>query len=121
MKIKLAKSSLIALTFVWVIFGFQLHAYAMGMGKNPIQKLGRGVIYVVAAPLQLPKEIIQTAAEAEPVWLAPWKGFAEGAGTGLYAAGRQGIAGIWDIFTFWTPAGRNWGPLFDSNSLFPEV
>ena len=121
MQTKLAKSSFIVVALMLVIFGFQPRTYAMEVGKGPIQKLGRGVIYVVATPFQLPKEIIQTAAEAEPVWLAPWKGFAEGAGTGLYAAGRQGIAGIWDIFTFWTPAGRNWGPLFDSNSLFPEV
>lgn len=90
------------------------------VGKGPAQKLARGVVYLVSSPFQLPKEIIQTAAEADPVWLAPWKGFAQGAGTGLYQMGRQGIAGFWDIFTFCTPAGRDWEPLYKT-SLFPEV
>ncbi|MBI4372586.1 MAG: hypothetical protein HY585_02515, partial [Candidatus Omnitrophica bacterium] len=79
------------------------------------------VVYIVASPFQLPKEIIQTAAEADPVWLAPWKGFAQGGGAGLYQMGRQGIAGFWDLFTFWTPAERDWEPLYETSSLVPEV
>ncbi len=91
------------------------------LGKGPAQKLARGVVYIVASPFQLPKEIIQTAAEADPVWLAPWKGFAQGGGAGLYQMGRQGIAGFWDLFTFWTPAERDWEPLYETSSLVPEV
>ena len=91
------------------------------IGKGPVQKLGRGIFYIIASPFQLPKEIIQKAADADPVYLVAWKGMAEGTGSGLYQAGRQAIAGFWDMFTFCTPAGRNWGPLFESSSLFPEV
>ncbi len=98
----------------------QSQVYA-DIGKGPVQKLARGVFYIVASPFQLPKEIIQKAGEADQVYLAALKGVAEGSGSGVYQAGRQIIAGFWDIFTFWTPAGRNWGPLFESASLFPEV
>ncbi|MBI4367983.1 MAG: hypothetical protein HY588_01170, partial [Candidatus Omnitrophica bacterium] len=111
MQTKLVKSSLVVLALMLVVCGFQLQAYAMEVGRGPIQKLGRGIIYLVASPFQIPKEIIQKAAEADPIYLAAWKGFAEGTGSGLYQAGRQGVAGFWDLFTFYTPAGRDWGPL----------
>lgn len=88
--------------------------------KGPVYKFARGITYIVASPFQLPKEIIQVASEEESPWIAPWKGMSQGAGSGLYQMGRQGIAGIWDLFTFWTPADRDWKSLFDT-SLFPEV
>ena len=93
----------------------------LSKGKGPAQKLARGITHVIASPFQIPKEVIQAAAEADPVWLAPWRGFATGGGSGLYHMGRQGVSGLWDIFTFWTPAARNWGPLFEPSSLVPEV
>ena len=96
------------------------HAYA-DIGKGPVQKLGRGIFYIVASPFQIPKEIIQKAADADPVYLVALKGGFEGFGSGLYQTGRQMIAGFWDIFTFPTPAGRNWAPLFESSSLVPEI
>ena len=99
---------------------FQSEAQA-SIGKGPVQKLARGIVYLVASPFQLPKEVIQIAAQSEHFYLAPFKGVTAGAGSGLYNTGRQVIAGFWDIFTFWTPAGRDWGPLYESVSLFPEV
>ena len=96
-------------------------AQAADWKKGPVQKLARGFTHVVASPFQIPKEVIQATGEAEPVWFAPWKGFAAGGGSGLYHMGRQGVSGLWDIFTFWTPAGRDWAPLFESSTLFPEI
>jgi len=107
--------------FCFLFSGFsQSQAYA-DIGKGPAQKLARGFFYIVASPFQLPKEVIQKAAEADHIYLAAWKGFAEGGGSGAYQAGRQIMAGLWDILTFWTPVGRNWDPLFERASLFPEV
>ena len=95
-------------------------AYA-ALDKGPAQKFGRGLTYIVASGFQIPKEIIQTAGEAEPTWLAPWNGMTIGLGSGLYHAGRQLISGFWDLFTFWTPAGRDWAPLFERESFVPKV
>lgn len=110
----------LALSFLFVFSHFTPTAYA-ATDKGPVQKLGRGLVHLIASPFQLPKEIIETTGEAETVWLAPWKGMSEGAGKGLYQWGRQGLSGLVDIFTFWTPAGRDWGPIFEPVSLFPEV
>ena len=91
------------------------------IGKGPVQKLARGVVHVVSFPLQLPKQIIETAAQAEPAWMATWEGVTAGTGKGFYYAGRQLVSGFVDIFTFPTAAGRDWAPIFESSSLFPEV
>ena len=100
---------------------FQPAAQAAGFGKGPGQKFVRGITYLVTAPFRLPKEMIQTAAESEPVYLAPWRAISVGAGNGLYQAGRQGLAGLYDLFTFWSPTDRDWAPLFEPSSFFPEV
>lgn len=91
------------------------------IGKGPVQKLARGVAHVVSSPLQLPKQIIETAAQAEPAWMATWEGVTAGTGKGFFYAGRQLVSGFVDIFTFPTPSGRDWAPIFESSSLFPEV
>lgn len=108
------------LSFLFIFSQFTPTAHA-AMGKGPIQKLARGFVHLIASPFQLPKEVIQTTGEAETVWLAPWKGMSEGIGKGLYQMGRQVLSGFADIFTFWTPAGRDWDPVFEPASLFPEV
>jgi len=95
-------------------------AYA-ALEKGPVQKLARGLTHIVTAPFQIPKEIIQTTAETEPVYLAPWRGMTVGAGTGVFSAGRQLISGFYDLFTFWSPTGRDWGPVFEPATLFPEI
>lgn len=110
-----------AFVFTFTFLGIHQTAFAADFGKGPVQKLARGVVHLIASPFQIPKEIIETTGEAETVWLATWKGMSEGVGNGLYQTGRQGISGLVDIFTFWTPAGRDWGPVFESTSLFPEV
>ena len=117
-----SKTALLVLVFSFFLVFLNLNqaAYAE-TGKGPIQKLSRGVVHLLASPFQLPKEIIQTTGEAETVWLAPWKGFAEGGGRGLYQMGRQGISGLVDIVTFWSPLDRDWGPIFEPVSLFPEI
>lgn len=89
--------------------------------KGPAQKMARGWVYIIASPFQVPKEIIQTASQAEPAWLAPWEGMTTGLGRGGYHLGRQLVAGLVDIFTFKSPAGRDWEPLFKAESFFPEV
>ena len=115
------KASFFLATFVFLLVFSHPQAYAgSGMGRGPIQKFTRGIVYIVASPFQLPKSMIQVAAETDPVYFAPLRGLSVGLGTGLYEGVRQLIAGCWDIFTFWTPAGRKWGPLFDT-SLIPEV
>ena len=96
----------------------QAHA---SFGKGPGEKFIRGWAYVFTAPFQIPKEVIQAAGKAEPVYLAPFNGMTVGFGSGLYQAGRQMIAGFADVFTFWTPAGRDWAPLYEPATLFPEI
>ena len=112
---------LIVLSFFFVFTTLSPKAHAgMGAKRNPIYKLARGITYIVASPFQIPKEIIQTAAGEDTTWIAPLKGMTAGVGSGLYSAIRQDFAGLWDIITFWTPAGRDWKPLFET-SLIPEV
>ncbi|OGW85255.1 MAG: hypothetical protein A3C35_04815 [Omnitrophica bacterium RIFCSPHIGHO2_02_FULL_46_11] len=101
-----------------VFYPSQAHA---DFGKGPIQKFGRGFFYIFASPFQIPKGMIQTAQDAEPVYLAPVKGTIAGGGIGVYEFTRQLIAGFWDVFTFATPAGRDWGPLYEPSTLFPET
>ena len=119
---KKALSSFILLSALYLLSSvlYQSQAHA-DIGKGPVQKLGRGIFYIVASPFQIPKEMIQKASEADQVYLVALKGVFEGAGSGVYQVSRQVMAGVWDILTFWTPAGRNWAPLFESTSLFPEV
>ena len=115
------KTAIFVFIFFLLFLNFNSTACAADFGKGPVQKLARGLVHLVACPFQLPKEIIETTGEAETVWIAPWKGMSEGVGRGLYQMGRQGLSGLADIFTFWTPAGRDWEPIFESVSLFPEV
>ncbi len=89
--------------------------------SGPVQKLGRGLTHVVIAPAQIPKWMLQTAYETEPFYMASWSGVTMGGGKGIYMCGRQMVSGLWDMFTFPSPAGRNWEPLFESSSLFPEL
>ena len=118
---KTLKRALLFFIFVFITSSLSNQTVYAATGKGPIQKLARGAVHLVACPFQIPKEVIETTGEAETVWLAPWKGMSEGIGRGLYQAGRQGISGLVDIFTFWTPLDRDWGPTFESGSLFPEV
>lgn len=111
---------LLVVIFLFFLTGFNSQAYATA-GKGPAQKFARGLTHILTAFFHIPKEIIQTTAETEPVYLAPWRGFAVGMGNGIYLFGRQLVSGFNDIFTFWTPLGRDWGPLFDPPTLFPEI
>lgn len=89
--------------------------------KGPIHKLGRGIVHTLFFPFQLPKGIIEVAAETEPPALAPIAGITAGVGQGIYGGIKQLISGIVDVLTFPLPLGRNWEPIFDSVSLFPDV
>ena len=111
---------IIFLFFLFVSVNFIPPSYAT-QPKGPGQKLARGLTHVLTAPAQLPKQILQTAAETEPFYLGPWSGMTLGAGKGLYDMGRQLVSGFFDVFTFSTPAGRDWAPLFEPSSLFPEI
>jgi len=91
------------------------------VSKGPAQKFARGIAHVLSAPFQVPKEMIETTAEAELAWLAPWEGATAGLGKGLFHFGRQLVSGFADLFTFASPSGRDWAPIFEPNSLFPEV
>lgn len=92
------------------------------MDKGPVQKLARGVVHLAASPFQIPKEVIETTGETHSdIWIAPFRGMTEGIGVGIYQMGRQGMSGLVDIVTFWTPAGHDWDPVFESTSLFPEM
>ena len=96
-------------------------AYA-AFPKGPVQKFGRGFFHVVSAIFQIPKEIIQTTSDSTaPPYLAPLQGFFQGFGSGVYLGIRQIISGFADMFTFWTPAGRDWGPIYEPATLFPEI
>ncbi len=108
------------LSFFFVFLPLTQTAHAE-TGKGPVQKLTRGIVHLAAFPFQIPKEVIQTTGESETVWIAPWKGMSEGFGRGVYQAGRQMLSGLADILTFWTPAARNWDPIFEPSSLFPEI
>lgn len=107
--------------FLFAFFIAFLPSGHASIGKGPVQKLARGVVHVVSFPFQIPKQMLETAAQAEPAWMATWEGLTAGTGRGLFYAGRQLVSGLVDIFTFPTPSGRNWDPIFESVSLFPEV
>ena len=114
------KTLLFALALVMVMSVAQSNAHAESK-RGPIFKLGRGFTYLLASPFQIPKEIIQTTGESDVVWIAPLKGMTEGLGSGIYNMLRQGMSGMFDILTFFTPAGRDWQPLFEPTSLIPEI
>jgi len=90
-------------------------------GRNPPEKLARGIFHFLTSPFQIPKEVIQVASETEPFYMSSWKGMTTGLGNGLYQMGRQMYSGMFDVYTFPTPAGRDWEPIFASETLFPEV
>ena len=90
-------------------------------GKGPVHKLSRGFAHIIAAPFQIPKEIIQTTAETKPHYFAPFRGMTVGLGSGAYQMGRQVVAGFADLFTFWSPRGRDWQPIYEPASLLPEM
>ena len=90
--------------------------------KGPVKKLVRGFVHIVASPFQLPKEIVQkTSDSTAPAYLVPIQGFFEGVGSGFYLGIRQMVSGFADIFTFWTPLGRDWGPIYEPASLVPQI
>ena len=96
-------------------------AFAMP-SKGPVQKLVRGFVHIVASPFQLPKEIVQkTGDSTAPIYLVPVQGFFEGFGSGIYQWIRQFVSGCTDIFTFWTPLGRDWGSIYDPATLVPQI
>ena len=96
-------------------------AYATA-SKGPVQKLARGIAQIFASPFQLPKEIIQKTSDSNaPIYLVPVQGFFEGLGSGIYLGIRQMVSGFTDMFTFWTPLGRDWGPIYDPATLVPEI
>ena len=113
------RSHFLLIFFIVLFLASSANAYAMSFG--PVTKLGRGIVRMVASPFQLFKEVIETTGESEPVWIAPWRGFVVGAGNGLYEMSFQAVAGLADILTFWTPAGKNWGPVIESASFFPQI
>ncbi len=90
-------------------------------GRNPVQKLARGIFYIASSCFLVPKNIIQAGAEADPFYMASLKGPLVGGGQGVYEMLRQAGAGLFDVLTFPVPAGRDWEPLFPRESLFPEV
>jgi len=117
----ISKGWAVAVVVVLIVFGMSSQAHAGTQVKDPAQKFSRGITHSVTAIFQIPRNIIQTAAETEPTWLGPWKGMTVGAGQGAFHSGRQAVSGLYDMFTFWTPAGTDWEPLFEAESLFPEI
>ena len=110
-----------ALVLFFIFLTSQAVSANAATGKGPVQKLARGFTHIVLSPLQIPKQVIQTAVETDPFYLGTFRGMTLGAGNGLYQMGRQLVSGFFDIFTFPTPAGRDWAPLFEPSSLFPEI
>ena len=115
------RSRILVVGFWFLAFVFTCSDVQAALAKGPIQKLTRGFVHVLASPAQLPKHVLETAYETEPFYLGTWSAMTMGAGNGLYHVGRQLVSGGFDIFTFFSPAGRDWAPLFEPSSLFPEV
>ena len=89
--------------------------------KGPAHKFGRGLVSIVTSPFQVPKEIIETASQADRAWLAPMEGMTLGLGKGIYNFSRRFAAGWLDLFTFGSPAERDWGPPFKVAPVLPEI
>ncbi|OGW81566.1 MAG: hypothetical protein A3G33_01990 [Omnitrophica bacterium RIFCSPLOWO2_12_FULL_44_17] len=112
---------------VLTFFFFLSSAYAdqlsnqLSETKGPLHKFSRGIVYMIGSPFQVFKDVIQISAETEPFYLATWKGPTVGLATGVYDTGRQLFAGLFDLFTFYTPAGRDWKPLCAPETMIPEV
>ena len=118
---KTGVSILVLVVFFFCFFSAPQSAYAMPF-KGPAQKFARGIASVVTAIFQIPKEVIQkTSDSTAPIYLVPVQGFFEGFGSGIYLGIRQIVSGFTDILTFWTPLGRDWGPIYEPASLVPQI
>ena len=88
--------------------------------KNSIQKLKRGIVNVVTAPIEIAKGIDEgwksSAEESKPTGKGIITGFFKGI---VHTVGRMG-SGIWDIvsFPFETPA--NYEPLMKPDYVLDE-
>lgn len=123
-KIKIVKSKISVLVlFVFLLALISPSASAAPFkGRGPAQKFGRGIFHITTAIFQLPKEIIQKTADAgEPAAMAPLEGFFVGMGSGIYLGIRQLVSGFTDVFTFYTPMERDWGPIYEPATMFPEI
>ena len=91
------------------------------MTSYPMQKLKRGAINVVTAPLELPKEIRDHWNEGgtnpikKTVYL--FGGFVKGV---AYTFGRAG-SGLWDIFTFNLDVPGNNEPLMKPDYVWADM
>jgi putative exosortase-associated protein (TIGR04073 family) len=124
---KMAKSS-VSVFILTVFFTFcfiwapQTASAGLSISKGPVRKLGRGGAHIATAILQIPKEIIQTTADSTaPVYLVPVQGFFQGFGSGVYLGIRQLVSGFTDVFTFCTPADRDWGPIYEPATFTPQI
>jgi hypothetical protein len=115
------KKFIIVVFVALLISVFSSVAYAATPEKGPWHKLGRGFAHIGTSIFLIPKNIIETTSQTEPFYMAPWSGMTMGLGKGGYEMGRQAVSGFFDLFTFFTPAGRDWAPLFEASTLFPEL
>jgi hypothetical protein len=108
---------LVVLAVLAAMVGVAPQGHAAADVEGSAQKLGRGFAHVIASPFYLPKNIIQTAVDTEPHWMAPWQAMTQGLGQGIFLMGRQAVSGFRDVFTFWDPG----PPMYDPESLIPEI
>lgn len=90
-------------------------------GRNPVQKFARGLFYIASSIFLVPKEIVQVGGDTEPFYMCSLKGPLVGGAQGAYEMLRQIGAGVFDILTFPSPAGRDWKPLFEPETLYPQL
>lgn len=99
----------------------QVKAQQSTFGRNPVQKLARGLFCIISSVLLVPRDIVQVGGATEPFYMCSLKGPVVGGAQGVYDMLLQMGSGIFDVVTFPIPAGRDWEPLIPREKLFPEV
>lgn len=87
-------------------------ASVYAIDNNPIRKAARGIVNVVLAFVEVPRQIIQVTEDEGEVAGLSWgvaKGFS-------YVLGRVGV-GVYEIATFLIPPYR---PILKPEFIFPE-
>ena len=109
------------LTVIMVFFAVASFAEDSYLTSRPVQKLKRGAINIVTAPLEIPKEVKQHWDESDTNPIKKTVCLFGGLVKGLaYAVGRVG-SGLWDVFTLNLDIPENNEPLMKPDYVWADA
>ena len=83
--------------------------------QDPLRKLGRGLVNTVTGVVEIPKKVILTCKNDNPVLGLTW-GWVKGAAVGLLRT----AAGVYEVLTFPIPAPADYEPMVQPEFVFEE-